>query len=163
MNAPIKKIVLATDFSEASQGAHRYATWLAKTTGAKIKLLHVFDPSMWTVPSPYYFMPGFDNWIDSHLDEMREEGRKALRELEASFLESGGDEAQVESIFVEGRPGKEIVRMANSLGADLIVLGTHGYTGWNRLVLGSVAEYVVRHAPCAVLTVKPQHTDEHGV
>ncbi len=57
-------------------------------------------------------------------------------------------------------PGHEIIRIAEELNADLIVLGTHGYTGWKRLTLGSVAEFVVRHAPCPVFTVKQREINE---
>jgi len=63
---------------------------------------------------------------------------------------------KADTIFAEGDPGHEIVRIAEELNADLIVLGTHGYTGWKRFTLGSVAELVVRHAPCAVLTIRPK-------
>jgi len=68
---------------------------------------------------------------------------------------------QVETIFAEGQAGREIVRVAEEHHASMLILGTHGYTGWNRLTLGSIAEYVVRHAPCPVLTVKPRE-DHRG-
>ena len=65
-------------------------------------------------------------------------------------------EMEIEAIFAEGDPGHEIIRIAEEINADLIVLGTHGYSGWKRFSMGSVAELVVRHAPCAVLTIKPK-------
>ncbi|MBA2659107.1 MAG: universal stress protein [Nitrosospira sp.] len=64
---------------------------------------------------------------------------------------------QVETIFVEGRTGKEIVRIAAEHHVDLLILGTHGYSGWDHLTIGSIAEFVVRHASCPVLTVKSRH------
>ncbi|TDI76307.1 MAG: universal stress protein [Betaproteobacteria bacterium] len=56
----------------------------------------------------------------------------------------------------EGDPGHEITRIAEELNADLIVLGTHGHSGWKRFTIGGVAEFVGRHAPCAVLTIRPK-------
>ncbi len=73
-----------------------------------------------------------------------------LKELAKSF------DLEVETIFTEGDPGHEIVRIAEEINTDLIVLGTHGYTGWKRFTIGSVAESVGRHAPCAVFTVRPK-------
>ncbi|SCX96385.1 Nucleotide-binding universal stress protein, UspA family [Nitrosospira sp. Nl5] len=150
MDPLIRKIILATDFSEASQDAVRYAVWMAQSLKVELKLLHVFEPSGWMVPSPYYYTPGFEEWVDASLEKTRQRGKESLDEL----AESLG--MQVETIFVEGRTGKVIVSVAAEHNADLLILGTHGYTGWNHLTLGSIAEYVVRHASCPVLTVKPR-------
>lgn len=151
MNPLIHKIILATDFSEASEDAVRYGVWMARSLKAELKLLHVFEPSGWMVPSPYYFTPGFEQWVDASMEKTRMEGRKTLEHLAESL------DMQVETIFVEGQTGREIVRVAEEHQASMLILGTHGYTGWNHLTLGSIAEYVVRHANCAVLTVKPRH------
>lgn len=151
MEPLIRKIILATDFSEASQGAVRYAVWMAQSLKAELKLLHVFEPSGWMVPSPYYFTPGFEQWVDVSLDNIRQQGKESLKALAETL------DMQVETIFVEGRIGKEIVRTAAEHNVDLLILGTHGYTGWNHLTLGSIAEFVVRHASCPVLTVKPDN------
>ena len=67
MTSLVCKIILATDFSEASQDAVRYATWMAQSLKAELKILHVFEPSGWTVPSPYYFTPGFEQWVDASI------------------------------------------------------------------------------------------------
>ncbi|HEX7234421.1 MAG TPA: universal stress protein, partial [Nitrosospira sp.] len=101
--------------------------------------------------SPYYFTPGFEQWVDASMEKTRMEGRKMLEGVAESL------DMQVETIFVEGQTGREIVRVAAEHRASMLVLGTHGYTGWNHLTLGSIAEYVVRHASCPVLTVKPRH------
>ncbi len=148
MQPLIRKIILATDFSEASQNAVRYAVWMAKSLQAELKLLHVFEPSGWVVPSPYYFTPGFEQWVDASLEKTRQKGKESLEELAESL------DMQVETIFAEGGTGKEIVRIATEHRVDLLILGTHGYTGWNHLTIGSIAEFVVRHAACPVLTVK---------
>jgi nucleotide-binding universal stress UspA family protein len=155
MNSLIHKIILTTDFSEASEDAVRYGVWMARSLKAELKLLHVFEPSGWMVPSPYYFTPGFEQWVDASMEKTRVEGRKMLEHLAESL------DMQVETIFAEGQTGKEIVRVAEEHHASMLILGTHGYTGWNRLTLGSIAEYVVRHAPCPVLTVKPRE-DHRG-
>ncbi len=139
MEASIKKIILATDFSDISKDASSHALLLAKNYKAELKVLHVFDINAWNAPSSYYF-----------IEEARQRGKNALKELAESF------DLEVETIFTEGDPGHEIVRVAEEFNADLIVLGTHGYTGWKRFTLGNVAEFVVRHAPCAVLTIKPK-------
>lgn len=152
MEPLIRKIILATDFSEASQDAIRHAVWMAKSLKAELKVLHVFEPSGWMVPSPYYFTPGFEQWVDASLDKTRQAGKRSLEALAESL------DMQAETIFAEGPTGKEIVRIAAEHNADLLILGTHGYTGWNHLTLGSIAEYVVRHAACPVLTVKPRQT-----
>ncbi|MEP6606424.1 MAG: universal stress protein [Nitrosospira sp.] len=148
MQPLIRKIILATDFSEASQNAVRYAVWMAKSLHAELKLLHVFEPNGWVVPSPYYFTPGFEQWVDASLEKTRQKGKESLEELAESL------DMQVETIFAEGGTGKEIVRIATEHRVDLLILGTHGYTGWNHLTIGSIAEFVVRHAACPVLTVK---------
>ncbi|MEO7464587.1 MAG: universal stress protein [Nitrosospira sp.] len=150
MQPLIRKIILATDFSEASQDAVRYAVWMAKSLQAELELLHVFEPNGWMVPSPYYFTPGFEQWVDASLEKTRQKGKESLEKLAESL------DMQVETIFVEGRTGKEIVRIAAERRVDLLILGTHGYTGWDHLTIGSVAEFVVRHASCPVLTVKPR-------
>jgi len=143
MQALFKKIILATDFSDTSKDAGYHALVLAQTYKAELKVLHVFDPRAWNVPSSYYF-----------IEETRQRGKDALKELAKSF------DLEVETIFTEGDPGHEIIRVAEEEDTDLIVLGTHGYTGWKRFTLGSVAEFVVRHAPCPVFTVKQREIDE---
>jgi universal stress protein A len=121
--------------------------------GAKLRPLHVFDISKWNVLAQYYQKPGFDEVV-SEVDETRQRGKNALKEPAKSF----GIEA--ETIFTEGRAGEEVVRVAAELDADLIIMGTHGYSGWKRFTLGSVAEFVSRHAACSVLTIRPKKNGE---
>jgi nucleotide-binding universal stress UspA family protein len=147
VQASIKKIILATDFSDISKDASSHALLLAKNYQAELKALHVFDINAWSIPSHDYLVT--DETVKD-LEEAIQRGKNALKELAESF------DLEVETIFTEGDPGHEIVRVAEELNADLIVLGTHGYTGWKRFTIGSVAELVVRHAPCAVLTIRPK-------
>ncbi len=147
MRSSIKKIILATDFSDASREAGFHAMLLAQTYNAELKALHVFEPRPFGIP---YHKLKKDGQIDEDPEKTRQRGKTMLKELADSF------HVKADTIFAEGDPGHEIVRVAEELNADLIVLGTHGYTGWKRFALGSVAELVVRHAPCAVLTVRPK-------
>jgi len=154
VQASIKKIILATDFSNISKDASYYALLLAQTFKAELKALHVFDTSVWSVPARYYYYlapagPGFDAVVEG-FEEVRQRGKDALTKLAESF------DLEVETIFTEGDPGHEIIRVAEELNADLIVLGTHGYSGWKRFALGSVTELVVKHAPCAVFIIRPK-------
>jgi len=139
VQASIKKIILATDFSDISKDASSHALLLAHTYQAELKVLHAFDINARNAPSSYYF-----------IEEARQRGKDALTKLAKSF------DLEVETIFTEGKPGHEIVRVAEEFNADLIVLGTHGYSGWKRFALGSVAELVVKHAPCAVFIIRPK-------
>ena len=147
MEASIKKIILATDFSDISKDASSHALLLARTNKAELKALHVFDSSAWSIPAHDYLAA---DAIIEGLQEAIQKGKNTLKKLAESF------DQKVETIFREGDPGHEIIRVAEEENADLIVLGTHGYKGWKRFTLGSVAELAVRHAPCAVLTVRPK-------
>jgi nucleotide-binding universal stress UspA family protein len=147
--ASIKNIILATDFSDASREAGYHAMLLAQTYNAKLKALHVFDTSAWNIPAQYYLKPGLEGFVDN-IEATRKRGKDTLKELAISFG------IKVGTIFTEGDAGHEIIRVAEELNADLIVLGTHGYSGWKRFTIGSVAEFVVRHAPCPVFTVRPK-------
>lgn len=151
METSIKKIILATDFSDVSKNATSYALLLARTNKAELKALHVFDTSAWNIPAHDYLET--DVIIES-LEEAIQKGKNTLKKLAESL------DQKVETIFKEGDPCHEIIHTAEKENADLIVLGTHGYKGWRRFTLGSVAELVVRHAPCAVLTVRPEGTNK---
>jgi universal stress protein A len=150
MEASIKRIILATDFSDISKDAGNQALFLAHAYKAKLIVLHVLDTNGWEFPSYYFFSTeGFDRLVESQA-QVRQQRKDALNKLAGSF------DLKVETISKEGDPGHEIIRVAEEEDADLIVLGTHGYRGWKRFTLGSVAELVGRHAPCAVLTVRPK-------
>jgi len=147
-------ILLATDLSDISQQATAHAFAQAKAHGAKLTLLHVFDPKAWTVPTPFYFMPDSEQWIEEHMDKAR---LKATEHLEALASKFDGDD---QVLLIDGKPGPTIVECAKAQGAEMIVVGTHGHTGWRHALLGSVAGYVTRHAHCAVLTAKaPRDAD----
>jgi len=150
VQASIKKIILATDFSDISKDASYYAQQLAHAFKAELIALYAFDIGVWKSPSRHLTIGGPDKRSGSQAQAAWQRGKDALKELAKSF------DLEVETIFTEGEPGHEIVRVAEERKADLIVLGTHGQTGWKHFALGSVAALVVRHAPCAVLTIKPK-------
>lgn len=143
--------MFATDFSPSSQAALEHASDLAQRLGAELAVLHVFE-------RPFYLEPGVSHRlqvrhdVDQWLREVREEAERQLAAL-AETLRSRG--LRVTETFRDGVPDVEIVHAAKDLGADLIVVGTHGRTGLPHMLIGSVAERVVRHSPVPVLTVRP--------
>lgn len=144
----IKRILFPTDFSAASTEAKQMAALLRDQFGCALDVIHVYDPSALSMPIPYNTLPGVDQWVDNHFDVFRKQGRQALEEL---CPELGNN---CSSAFLEGQPGPVIVDYAAKHEIDLIVIGTHGHRGLQRLLMGSVAEYVLRHATCPVLRVK---------
>jgi len=138
------RILLPTDFSECSQRARSYACELAKRFSAEIHLLHVVAP----ISVPGYMGPVPQEWL--HPDE---DARRELEEWNDPDFEHA--KSVVRSVAT-GTPFVEIVRYARDQNADLIVMGTHGRSGLSHALLGSVAEKVVRKAPCPVLTVRPE-------
>jgi nucleotide-binding universal stress UspA family protein len=146
----IRRILMATDFSNYSKEALDYAIHLAKSFDVDLYLLHVFEPPLYShtgvTPS---IQPEVHHWIR----ELKEEDEKRLNAL-AEGLKSQG--VKVHPVFKEGKPFLEVLKTAEEIPADLVVLGTHGRTGLAHVLLGSVAERVVRKAPCPVLTVRPR-------
>lgn len=155
MSLKINQIVCATDFSETSQRALEYATELTDKFDAELHLLHVIrDPA---TEMPYYG-DGlvFPAYLE-HTAERQEELEAAAYKQMNPLIDNDWSAAHRVAMAVEhGVPFVQIVRFAKSVSADLIVLGTHGRTGLKHMLLGSVAERVVQHAPCAVLTVRPE-------
>jgi nucleotide-binding universal stress UspA family protein len=138
---PIRTILHATDFSEQSQHAFAAACSLARDHGSRLVVLYVRAPSAagYGEMGPIVADPV---WTPADV--------KAA--LDALHPPDPG--VEVEYRVAEGEPAAEVVRLARVLAANLIVMGTHGRTGLGRLLLGSVAEAVLRRAPCPVLTVR---------
>jgi nucleotide-binding universal stress UspA family protein len=148
MTIDIKRILLATDFSAYSATATQYACELVTKFSAELHLLHALEVHL----SP---TPGFAMGLT--LPQYLHESRAAAEQALASVLDPqwAADHKVVHAV-VEGSPKVEIVRYARSQDIDLIVLATHGRTGLTHVLMGSVAESVVRTAPCPVLTVRPE-------
>jgi nucleotide-binding universal stress UspA family protein len=138
---PIKSILHPTDFSENARRAFELACALARDYGAKLLLLHV-RPLPVVPPTEIVEFPPEPG---AYHDALREK-------LEA--LKPDDPRIVVERYRLVGDESEEIVRFAEDKGCDLIVMGTHGRSGLGRLIMGSVAEKVLREAPCPVVTVK---------
>ena len=137
---PLQTILHPTDFSDCSGYAFRLACSLARDYGARLVVLHVAEPLMAVAGEGVLMLPPtFD------LELLR----KQLQQLEPR-----NPKVQVEHRLVQGDAAAEILRIAAETKCDLIMMGTHGRTGLRRVLMGSVAEQVVRKASCPVLTVK---------
>ena len=145
---PIKTILHPTDFSKPSEYALRFACALARDYKARLLLLHVVEPPVYygelgmTVPLPADFHEGLQNRL--------------------SHLAPADCGIPVQTMLVEGNAAREIRRVAEEEHCSLVVLGTHGRTGLSRVLLGSVAEDVVRHSRVPVLTLKTPALLEDG-
>lgn len=141
---PIRMILHPTDFSQHSQNAFRLACALARDYGAELCLVYVLPPPIVV----------YGNGIVPPLPDDRDQQEERLRELRQQAAE-----LHVHITMAEGDPVTEILRVARETQSNLVVMGTHGWTGLSRLLMGSVAEGVVRKAPCPVLTVKTPFPD----
>lgn len=143
-----KKILFCTDFSENSLAARMIAINYSQVLSAELLILHVINSSQLGYPS---LDEGIPLDIKSVLDGIQESVDKAL-DLIAKECRSETASVQVYSRI--GRPALEIVRFADEHEVGLIVMGTHGWTGFKHLIMGSTAENVLRTANCPVLTVR---------
>lgn len=140
----IKRILCPIDFSEFNRAANEYASALAKSSGAQIVYLYAFLPDPVVIAPQYY--------------DVETEFKRLTKKLQ-TFIEPT-DEGIPASYNVElGLATETIVQYASDNDIDLIILATHGYTGFSRLLMGSVAEAVVRKADCPVLAVKADRTN----
>jgi len=149
----IRTILLPTDFSECGNYALSYATSLARTFGASIVCVHVIEPIVPTVGYSGMTEPLPIADIAEQLEDAAERELPKLAERE----EAAG--LHLEELIVYGEAASEIVRVAKERNVDLIVISSHGRTGLGRILFGSTAEAVVRHATCPVLVVKPSQNE----
>jgi nucleotide-binding universal stress UspA family protein len=142
----IHHILAPTDFSDHSKKALDYASGLAEKFGAKLSLLHV-------VEIPPYPVEGYapPSLAAQFLEDLE---RQASEDLARWLPEGAAQNVEVTRTVVVGSPYRKILETAEAEGVDLIVMATTGRTGLGRLVMGSVAERVVRHAACPVLTIR---------
>ena len=138
-----EKILVATDGSEHGYRASRVALDLGKISGGKVTAIYVAD----TVKTSH--LPD-DMLLFSIRELLLKEGKEALKQVEDLAREKG---VSFESVVVEGNPGSEIIRYAETSGMDVIILGAVGRTGLDKFLLGSVAEKVVRNSKIPVLTI----------
>jgi nucleotide-binding universal stress UspA family protein len=143
----IKKILVPVDFSDFAKQALSYAKEVASVYGADLQLLHVIEESI----HPSFYTSGKDSVFDL-MPDLRSRSKLGLKRL---LEEAQGPKTQCSLHIIEGRASHEIVSFACENESDLIVIATHGLTGFKHLLLGSVTEKIVSMAPCPVLTVKP--------
>ena len=144
----IKTILVPTDFSEASEAALSYAKALAEAFSSSLHLVHVMEDLLahaWAAEVYVASMPSLREEIE----------KEATERLGAMLTDEERQRLHVTTAIIAGNPFLEIIRYARAQSADLIVLGTHGRGPIAHMLLGSVAEKVVRKAPCPVLTVRP--------
>lgn len=159
----LQKILVPIDYSDHSYQALQWGASLAQIYGAQIILLHVLPKAVEELPRhlptrdwvPHYYYEGGPGTEAIRLEpviiDLIEDARSRLDDLAAKDLQ---ENLPVQVRIAVGKPGVEILRQAADEGVDLIVMGTHGRTGLRHALLGSVAEKVVRTAPCPVFTVK---------
>jgi nucleotide-binding universal stress UspA family protein len=143
----MRRILFASDFSKASARAFETALMLAKAHGTTLTVLHVLAPFTPIMPEQYI---GSQTWEQIDL-QVRKRAKQELARLVGRARNAG---LRTTGLLAEGEPARQIVRMARSRKAGLIVVGTHGRTGFSKLFLGSIASRVVATAQCPVVTVR---------
>jgi len=139
-----KNIILATDGSKYSENAVEYAVELAKISGARVSAIYVVDTGVFaTIP--------MDVAWENIYELLKAEGNEATDKVEEEAKKSDVD---VECFVVEGHPAEEIVKLSETIPADLIVMGTLGKRGLDRFLLGSVAEKISRISKVPVMIVR---------
>lgn len=149
MQAQIRRILIPTDFSEPARQAQAYAIALAEKFGSELHLMHIVPEvvipfpdasTSWTMPATF------------QKDQLKSAETRLLQQLDTQWAKN---HVVIQTTKV-GSPVEEIVSYAKETDIDLIVIGTHGYSGFAHFLLGSVAEKIVRMATCPVLTVHPK-------
>src|SRR4051794_20614487 len=141
-----KQILYATDYSPASLHALQFATWLAHCTGSKLLIVHVSDLEQYPVGELFNEQPEPDGQELTKLKAVVPDDPTIACEHYLLYGEPGSAKIT--------KPADVIVRFANTHRVDMIVLGTHGRTGLLHLLMGSVAESVIRHACCPVISIR---------
>ncbi len=144
----VKCVLVATDFSPGAESALRWASGLSTAFGAKLEIVHVLDLSLTGVAGLPSELPAVSA-MGQLLDQLREETKAEMAKVAAHY-------PQAKTRIREGSPRTGVLDAARDVGADLIVVGTHGRSGLAHIFFGSVAEYVVRQSQIPVLTVR-QH------
>jgi len=143
--AAITKIVVGTDFSEASERALGLALELAERAKASIELVHAYSVPSFNLP--------IEGAVMASATFVAEQSAKLQQQLDAVVAQHAKPGLRLSAHLRDGTPHQELCDFARKVGADLIVVGTHGRSGPAHVLLGSVAERVLRVAPCPVLTV----------
>ena len=145
----VQRILFPTDFSDHSRTAEKSACDLADQFGAELHVLHVLHDLLLTMPMTAAALLIPPQSLENEINFAEEE----IQKIPPPAWASG---KRVVRVVRTGATFDAIVRYAQENAIDLIVIGTHGRTGLSHVLLGSIAERVVRHAPCSVLTVRPE-------
>ena len=140
----IRKILVPTDGSDSSMRASEYAIKLAKKFDSQIIAIYVIDRVILEEISKVQERRELE-------EEIKKKAERCLNYIVKSARREG---LKASSILVEGEPHDQIIRHAESLGVDIIVMGSKGRRGMNRILIGSVAERVIEYAPCPVLVIR---------
>jgi len=146
----LKRVLVPVDFSQHSLDALEYAVALGRSFNPEILLLFALEPAQFAAAGHAYGGALPVN-VEMLMAEQRRMAKADLEKLQKSLAKRN---LRVRALITEGTPYRMIVDTAKRLGADLVVMGTHGRAGLPRFFMGSVAEMVVRHAHCPVLTVR---------
>jgi nucleotide-binding universal stress UspA family protein len=148
----LKQILVATDFSEPSEAALQYGRELARTFGAQLTVLHACE----NIAARAY---GADGFVFAEPELQRDVEAAARKQMDALLTDEDRNVLKANSVVLTANStAASIVNFARETSTDLIVMGTHGRGAVAHLLMGSVAERVVRTAPCPVLTVRhPEH------
>jgi universal stress protein A len=144
----LKRILFPTDFSECGRAAEKYAQALSERFAAELHILHVLGDVAMMMPEPGSAL----SLPQNYLLEMKQEAERALDKILPEATKAGLSVVRATRM---GNAYVEIVKYAEERSIDLIVVGTHGRGALMHMLLGSVAEKVVRKSPCPVLTVRP--------
>ncbi|MCO6510779.1 MAG: universal stress protein [Aridibacter famidurans] len=152
------RVILATDGTSESNAAVAMVGNLRFSDGDEVTIITVIDMA---VPMAFDAYAGYLPNTQEIEKIARENAEAVLEETGRIIGESLGDSGvTVETEILIGSPESRIVEKAEEIGADLIVVGSHGYNRWERLLLGSVSDSVVHHAPCSVLVVRSEETED---
>lgn len=153
-----QRILIAVEDSKYSEKAVRYGYHLAQALGCQVALVHVIDPPTTSAYGAVDPIMGVNPVYIPEINEVQEQASEDLLKRLSSMWTGTGD--GVTTISKLGQPRQEIINAASEWQADLIVLGTHGRTGFDHFISGSVSEGVARHAICPVVIV-PYKDEEH--
>lgn len=145
------KIILATDGSPCSDTAVNEVARMPLAADTQVRVIYVVEPPAPLVAEPYMGVVGY---FEEAERICREQARETVERAAARLQTGQGVAVQVSTEVLTGSPKRTIVEEAESWGTDLIVVGSHGYKSWERMLLGSVSQAVAAHARCSVLIVR---------
>ncbi|MFZ2498144.1 MAG: universal stress protein [Methanosarcina sp.] len=148
---PRRQILIATDGSETANEAADFGLEMVGCSGAKVYVIYVIETT------PYRSVPLDQIWSKEVLEDVEKAGYEATSYIEKIAKAAG---AEVESRVLKGNPAEKIVSFAEDNNIDMIIIGSLGKGGYERLVMGSVSEKVARHAKVPVLIVRERHKSE---